>query len=318
MNGEAKVLFLDDESGTLDALRRLFIDDDVVVLTSTHGTDALKKLEKDDISVLVSDNLMPGMRGIEFLQRARRLSPDTVRIMLTGHADLEAAVDAINKGEVYRFITKPWDDDELRMTVLHSIGRYETVRSLRNADERSLYSIGQTIELKDPYTKGHCDRVAKYAVAIAETIGIEKGLRENIRRGSWLHDCGKIGVPEAILNLAGPLTEEQRSIVRNHPTWGAEVTRLAHLPDAVVNIVLYHHERFDGKGYPSGLKGENIPLEARVVHVADIYDALTSDRAYRGRMSRDEAVKTLMCDRGACSDPLIVDAFVGLVGGIDG
>jgi len=318
VNEAAKVLFLDDEPGILDALRRLFIDDHVVVLTSTHGTDALDKLEKNEISVLVSDNLMPCMKGIEFLQRARHLSPDTVRIMLTGHADMEAAVDAINKGEVYRFITKPWDDNELRMTVLHSIDRYGTVRALREADEHSLYSIGQTIELKDHYTKGHCDRVAKYASAIAETIGIEKGLREDIKRGSWLHDCGKIGVPEAILNLTGPLTGEQRSIVRNHPAWGAEVARLAHLSDAIVNVILYHHERFDGKGYPAGLKGEGIPLEARVVHVADIYDALTSDRAYRGRMTRDEAVKTLMGNRGTCSDPRIVDAFVSLLGGIHG
>ena len=318
MDEAAKVLFLDDEPAILDALRRLFIDDRVAVLTSTRGTDALNKLENNEISVLVSDNLMPGMRGVEFLQRARRLSPDTVRIMLTGRADLEAALDAINKGEVYKFITKPWVDDELRTTVLHSISRYETVRSLRCADEHSLYSIGQTIELKDPYTKGHCDRVAEYAVAIAEMMGLEKGLRESIRRGSWLHDCGKIGVPEAILNFTGPLTEEQMGKVRNHPAWGAEVARLAHLPDTVVNVILYHHERFDGKGYPSGLKAEEIPLEARVVHVVDIYDALTSDRAYRGRLSRDMALKTLMDNRGTCSDPYIVDSFVGFLGGMHG
>ncbi len=318
MEKAAKVLFLDDEPGILDALRRLFIDDHVAVLTSTHGSDALDKLEKNDVSVLVSDNLMPGMRGIEFLQRAKHLSPDTVRIMLTGYADMEAAVDAINKGEVYRFITKPWDDDEFRKTVLHSIDRYETVQSLRKADEHSLYSLGQTIELKDPYTKGHCDRVAKYALALAETIGVEKELRENIKRGSWLHDCGKIGVPEAILNLTAPLTAEQMSIVKNHPTWGAEVARLAHLSDTIVNIILYHHERFDGKGYPSGLKGEEIPLEARVVSVADIYDALTSDRAYRARMTRDQAVRIIAGNKGTCSDPRIVDAFINLLGGIQG
>jgi putative two-component system response regulator len=305
-----KALFLDDEQNILHLMKRLFRNDNMTVLTCSSGEDALGLLKCNDISVVVSDNLMPGMKGVEFLQLAKRLSPDTVRIMLTGYADIQAAMDAINKGEVYKFITKPCNTDELRHIVLQSIDRHKMVQSLRKADEHSLYSLAQTIELKDPYTKGHCERVAKYALSIAEALDLEKGLRENIRQGSWLHDCGKIGIPEAILNCNGPLAEDQMDIVKQHPRWGADVSRLAHLPDAVTNVILYHHERYDGNGYPYGLKGDVIPIEARVVNVADIYDALTSNRSYRKRMDQQEAIKIVTNNKGTCSDPRIVDAFL--------
>jgi len=192
------------------------------------------------------------------------------------------------------------------------------MRSLRRADEYSLYSLAQTIELKDPYTKGHCDRVAKYAVALSEAMGLEEEIKGHIKHGSWLHDCGKIGVPEAILNDTGALTDDQMAIVKKHPCWGAEVARLAHLPEAVTNIILYHHERYDGQGYPTGLKGSEIPIEARIVNVADIYDALTSDRSYRGQMTQEEAMEIMKGNKGTYSDPCIIEAFIRIIGEIDG
>lgn len=305
-----KALFLDDEQNILHLMRRLFRNDNITVLTCSSGEDALGLLKSNEISVVVSDNLMPGMKGVEFLQLAKHLSPDTVRIMLTGYADMQSAMDAINKGEVYKFITKPCNGDELRSIVLQSLDRHKMIQSLRKADEYSLYSLSQTIELKDPYTRGHCERVARYALAIAEALGLDEDLRENIRRGSWLHDCGKIGIPEAVLNYAGPLTESQMDLVKKHPQWGADVAGLAHLPETVVNVILYHHERYDGRGYPYGLKGEAIPIEARIVNVADIYDALTSERPYRGRLAQEEAVKIVINSKGTCSDPRVVDAFI--------
>ena len=318
MDESTKVLFLDDEKNVLNSLKRLFMDDDLDILTCTTGLEALEVLKTGDISVVVSDNVMPEMRGIEFLQRARHVSPDSVRIMVTGHADMQAAVDAINKGEVYKFITKPWDDDELRKVVFGAIDRHRIVQSLRKADERALYSLAQAIELKDPYTKGHCDRVAKYALAIAEAMGLEEGLKENIRRGGWLHDCGKIGVPETVLNYSGPLTDDQMAVVRKHACWGADVAKAASLAEGVINIILYHHERYDGSGYPLGLAGDDIPLEARIVQVADIYDALTSARAYRDRLSRERAIEIMVAQKGTYSDPRIVDALIRVLGETDG
>jgi putative two-component system response regulator len=205
----------------------------------------------------------------------------------------------------------------LRATVLGSVERYRVVRDLKKADEHSLYSIAQTIELKDHYTKGHCERVARYAVAIADAMGMDEKTREDIKRGSWLHDGGKIGVPEAILNYPGPLSEDQMAVVRQHPEWGADVIRLAHLSEPIVNIALYHHEHFDGSGYPAGLRGEMIPVEARIVNVADIFDALTSERPYRHGLGQQQALEILSSNKQNFSDPSIVELFVDMLKRID-
>jgi putative nucleotidyltransferase with HDIG domain len=307
------VLFVDDEQYVLNALGRLFMDEEMVVVTTSSPYEALEMLHGNDISVVVSDNIMPGMTGIELLQKAKVVSPDTVRVMMTGQADLQSAVDAINKGEVLRYILKPWDDEEFKESVASSINSRRIIRSMRTADEHTLYALAQMIELKDPYTRGHCDRVAKYATAIAEKLDLDTTLRKYITHGSWLHDCGKIGVPEAILNYHGRLSPDQKGVVKRHPVWGAEVARLAHLPEPVVNIILYHHERYDGAGY-MGLSGDRIPVEARIVSVADTYDALTSDRPYQHAVAPEEAQELLLGCSGSQLDPGIVDIFVGILG----
>ncbi|HEX8949801.1 MAG TPA: HD domain-containing phosphohydrolase [Dissulfurispiraceae bacterium] len=308
------VLFVDDEAHILSSISRLFADSSISAITVSNAAEALEALASGEVSVIVSDNMMPGITGIELLQQAKAVSPESVRILITGHADLQSAVDAINKGEVYRFLTKPWDDEEFKSIVLNALDRHKIILSLKRADEATLLSLAQAIELKDPYTRGHCDRVARYAVRIAEALGLTKEEQEYVKYGSWLHDCGKIGVPESILNHKGPLSPEQMEIVRNHSRWGADIVRLAQLPDAVINIILYHHERFDGKGYPSGLKGKGIPLEARIATVADVYDALTSDRPYRSKVSHEKAKEFILSFSGQFFDPEIVETFVRLFG----
>ena len=308
------VLFVDDEANILSSIRRLFADSSVSVITALNAAEALEALASRKVSVIVSDNMMPGMTGVELLQQAKAVSPESVRILITGHADLQSAVDAINKGEVYRFLTKPWDDEEFKSIVFNALDRHKIILSLKRADEATLLSLAQAIELKDPYTRGHCDRVARYAVRIAEALGLTKEEQEYIKYGSWLHDCGKIGVPESILNHNGPLSPEQMEIVRNHSRWGADIVRLAQLPDAVINIILYHHERFDGKGYPSGLKGKGIPIEARIATVADVYDALTSDRPYRSKVPHEKAEEFILSFSGQFFDPEIVETFIRLFG----
>jgi putative nucleotidyltransferase with HDIG domain len=308
------LLFVDDEQGVLNSLNRLFIDSGIEIFTAQSGVDGIEILKNNQISVIISDNRMPVMTGIEFLQKAKNISPDSVRVLLTAYADLNAAIDAINKGEVYKFVTKPWDDGELKDIVLNAIKRHEVITSLRRADEPALLALAQTIELKDYYTRGHCDRVANYAISIAERFGLDGEMQKHILHGGWLHDAGKIGVPETVLNFQGKLSAEQFEIIKNHPAWGAEVAKTAHLPMPVVNIILYHHERYDGKGYPFGLKAEEIPLEARIVSVADTYDALTSDRPYRGRMPYEKAQVVLIESKGLHFDPNIVDIFLDIVG----
>jgi len=304
------VLLVDDEANILNALARLFLDRDVRVLRAETGEEALGIVRREPVAVVVSDNLMPGMRGVELLSRVRDLSPDTVRVLLTGYADLSTAIEAINRGEVFRFHVKPWVDEEIVRTVEEGVRRYQLVRSLRDGDEATLRSIAQTIELKDPYTRGHCDRVAAFALKIAEALRLPEGTRRAIRHGSWLHDCGKIGVPEAILNRPGKLSAADFEVVRKHPGWGAEIGRQANLPEEVINIILYHHERFDGRGYPTGTKGTEIPLEARIVAVVDIFDAMSSDRPYAKGYEREEVMRVMGVLRGAALDPQLVDIFL--------
>lgn len=310
------VLFVDDEVNVLSAVKRLFLDKEISVVTASGGEAALELIKTEEVAVIVSDNMMPRMNGIEFLERSRNASPDSVRILMTGYADMQAAIDAINRGEVYRFITKPWNDADLIHTVCAAADRYNVVTTLKTADEATLLSLAQTIELKDPYTRGHCDRVARYALGTAERLGLTEEEKKQIRQGSWLHDCGKIGVPEAILNFNGPLSAEQMEVMKNHSKWGAEVARLAKLPEPVVSIILNHHEKYDGTGYPQGLKGEEIPYLARIVAVADFYDALASDRPYRKAMARDKAFEILIGSRSTGVDPGILDIFVESVRGM--
>jgi HD-GYP domain-containing protein (c-di-GMP phosphodiesterase class II) len=267
--------------------------------------------------VIVSDNQMPGETGIEFLFKARQLAPDTVRVMMTAYADLGTALNAINRCEAYRFVVKPWDNQELVELVNSCVMRFEMVQSLRLKDEAIYRSLSQTIELKDHYTRGHCDRVVEFSVALGKRMGLSPENLIHLEHGAMLHDCGKIGVPEATLNFPGKLDEDQMSVIRKHPDWGGEVARAAGMHQITVNIVLYHHEHYNGKGYPTGLAGDSIPLEARIVAVADVYDALASDRPYRKAMPPDVALREFMAMSGTVLDPLIVGKFLELVNGHD-
>ena len=310
---QESILFVDDEENILKALQRLFLNRDLEILVARNADEALELLRHNEIAVVVTDNQMPGMNGIGLLEVISRRYPDTLRMLMTAHVDLATALEAINKGEAFRFIVKPWQDDDLVVTVQHGLERYRLIKSMKREDENVFRSIGQTIELKDPYTKGHCDRVAEYALLVGRALQLPAPHLKDIEFGSWLHDCGKIGVPESILSFNGPVGPLDFEIIRKHPEWGAEVARKAGMREAIINIILYHHERIDGKGYPSGLAGSEIPLEARIVAIADIFDALTSDRPYRKAYERREALSILDEMKGCALDPDLVDLFAKVV-----
>jgi putative two-component system response regulator len=304
-----EILFVDDEEYILDIVRQIFAERGIHILTANTPVEALEKVKNNEIAVLVSDNHMPGMKGIDMLSKVKVLSPDTVKILMTGFADLDTALDAINRVEVFRFIVKPWENTQLVALVMDAMERYRLIKSILRGDENMMRSLVHALELKDPYTKGHSERVAGYAVMIAQEIGLDEDTLTAVRYGSWLHDCGKIGVSENILNYEGPLDEAEIHVIRNHPLWGADVARKGRLSNSIVNIILAHHERYDGKGYPTGLKGEEIPLEARIVSVADIYDALTTERPYRMAYTQPHALEMLISMKGNVLDSGLVDCF---------
>jgi len=309
------VLLVDDEPLALSALQRVLADVEARVLTATSGEQALAVLLSDDVQLVICDYDMPHMNGVQVLSAARALRPEAIRIMLTGRSDLATAIAAINQCEVFRFLQKPWGNEELRATVDEALARHELVRSLRTADETTIRSLAQTVELKDPYTRGHCDRVADYALRIAARLGLPTDHARDIKHGSWLHDCGKIGVPEAILNYPGRLTPEMFSVIQRHPGWGADVARQAALPQRVINVILFHHERIDGHGYESGITGAALPLEARIVAPCDVFDAITTERPYKPAASKQDGIRALEELAGTGLDADITKLFVEILQG---
>lgn len=308
-----KLLVVDDETSILQAIERLFIDHDLQILKATTGQEGLEHLRKEKIAVVLSDNHMPGMLGIEFLKHAKEISPDTSRVMMTAFADLKTAVTAINNCDIFRFIVKPWQAGEIESVVEESLNRHCLLSAMRKGDESILLSLAQTIELKDPYTRGHCTRVGQLSMELADKIGLHGERINEIKQGAWLHDCGKIGVPEHILNSGEKLTDDEFDVIEKHPVWGAEVARLANLSPTVINIILHHHENYDGSGYPHKLKGNDIPLEAAIVSIADTYDALTTDRPYQISTDKDMAIKEILSMAGKKFSPELCNAFTSML-----
>ena len=309
----ATILFVDDEAGIRNTLRRLFADTPYNLLFAASAAEGLELLRANECAVIVSDNQMPGESGVEFLSKARLLAPDTVRVMMTAFANVGTAINAINRCEAYRFVVKPWDNQELVELVGDCVLRYELLTSLRRGDEVIYRTLAQTIELKDCYTRGHCDRVVDSSLAIGRRVGLTMEALTHLGHGAMLHDCGKIGVPEATLNFPGQLDNEQLEVIRQHPGWGADIAHTAGLHQSAVNVILYHHEHYNGGGYPTGLAGEDIPQEARIVAVADVYDALTSDRPYRKALPPEAALREFISMSGTVLDPHLVEFFLEIM-----
>jgi putative nucleotidyltransferase with HDIG domain len=320
-----KILIVDDEQANLRLLERLFRRD-YEVITAASGQEALELLGQHDVALLITDQRMPGMTGIELLKSTVPMRPQMVRMILTGYTDVSALVEAINCGHVYKYVTKPWSNDELRLTVERALEHYEATKSrheLEQANKRLslrlqemtrgvVRAIADALEAKDEYVYGHARRVSGYAVAIGRRMRLDVSRLEEVSLAAFLHDIGKIGTPESLLLKPAPLTDEERAVMQLHSERGARildgVPEMAEIADAV----RHHHEHFDGTGYPAGLEGECIPLASRIILVADAYDAMTSPRPFRQARDHYSAVAQLRSESGKQFDPDVVGAFCGL------
>jgi response regulator RpfG family c-di-GMP phosphodiesterase len=333
-----RLLVVDDEAPILHALQRTFEAAGYEVTACADPAEALDRLRERPFQVLSADYMMPGMTGAEFLARAKALQPETIRILLTAAHDFSAAVDAINNGEIFRILAKPWNRVELLGTVRQAFDTYalrERNRQLtaivqsqnaelaalnkgleRLVDERTtnlLDGMVAVLDYRDTETQWHSRRVSRFTKRIAEVLGVKDPYHlRTIEMGALLHDIGKIGVRDAVLLKPGPLDPEEWVEMREHPHLGwALLQRIEFLRDASV-IVLQHQERFDGRGYPAGLKGEQIVLGARLFAVADTYDAITSDRPYRKAQNHAAALIEMQRVAGTQLDPAGVEAFCSL------
>ncbi|MBM4064209.1 MAG: response regulator [Planctomycetes bacterium] len=333
------ILIVDDEENILNALERVLEDKGYKLFLADSGHKGLEIVRHEDIHLIVSDHRMPGMDGVKFLSEVKKISPDTIRIMLTGYADVDIAIKAINEGEVYRFITKPWNNIELLNAIKQGIEHYnlqkeldrlnkliqaqntelkewnfkleqkvaEQTKHIRNLFLDAIKSLAFALEAKDKYTEGHSRRVTEYATYICKKMSLQKEYTENIILGCMLHDIGKIGIKENILDKNGKLTKTEYEHIQTHVLIGERILTPIIKNETVIRIVRHHHERIDGSGYPDGLKGTAIPLEARIVAVADAYDALLSERPYRKATGNVNAIKELRKFSGTQFDPEIVE-----------
>jgi putative two-component system response regulator len=319
-----KILIVDEEPANTRLLERLFRD--YQVLSARSGAEALRLLEQHDVALLITERHIPDMTGIELLERAASLRPHMLRIIVAGDADTEALVDAINRGQVYRYVTKPWNGEDLRLTVVRALQHYEVNRSRHEMEETNkrlsrrlqamtrgvICAIADTLEAKDRYVYGHARRVSGYSLAIGRRMRLSVPVLERLSLAALMHDVGKIATPEAILLKPAALTEEERAVVRLHAERGARL--LAEVPDMeeTAAAVRHHHEDYDGSGYPDGLAGEQIPLASRIIRLTDAYDAMTSPRPFRDALDHETAVAELTKGAGRQYDPEVVRAFCGL------
>lgn len=317
-----KVLFVDDEPHVLSSYQRQ-LGESYNLETALGGDQALERInESGAFAVIISDQKMPDMDGIELLARVKEIAPDTVRIMLTGYADLETAIEAVNSGYIFRFLTKPCPPQTLATAIdtgieqhrlIQSERELHTLRKLKEAMEGIIMGFSTIVETRDPYTAGHQERVTRLSVAIAEVMGLDEDRIAALRLAAMVHDIGKIYVPADFLNKPGKLSDLEYSILWTHPTIGRDILKSVDFVWPISEIVMQHHERMDGSGYPKGLSGEDIFLEARILAVADVIDAMDSHRPYRPSLGMEKALGEIKTKRGSHFDSNVVDACVKLI-----
>lgn len=330
------IITTDDDQAIRKVLQILLQKEGYLVTVCSSGDELLSLLSKDSTTVdlLLLDIKMPGLSGLEVLEILRRTYPAIPVIMLTAFNDLDTGMKAIRLG-ASDYLAKPvhrkvlvesvsrvlnanaQKQDEVAEKVLTLALQKEledqlqsALGALKSATLATLEAFTETIEQKDPYTKGHCSRVRTISLAMADALNFSDERCLTLEGGALLHDIGKIGIPEEVLNKPSPLTKAEYDLIREHPASGERIIKYIDLFQAYRPIIRSHHERMDGKGYPDGLKGEAIPLDVRIVTIADAFDAMTTSRAYRSALPTEFAVKELKRHRGTQFDPELVDLFI--------
>jgi len=313
METPGKVLVVDDYEVNARGMRDLLVSAGYTVRTAHTGEDALRTASADPPDIILLDVVMPGISGIDVCRELKnrpvtRLIPV---VLITASQERGQRLSGLEAG-ADDFITKPIDVSELRTRVQSLIRVKRLTDQLESADA-IMTMLGQIVEARDPYTEGHCERLAAFATAVGMELGLPPGDITTLRSGAYLHDLGKIGVPDSVLLKPGPLSAEELSVMRTHPVIGDELCGAIKSLDAVRGIVRSHHERADGRGYPDGLKGKAIPLLAQIVGVVDVFDALTTTRPYRTALSTEAAYNIMLkdADSGWCQRSLVT-TFIGL------
>lgn len=322
-----KILIVDDEpmiTSTLATLIEMMLDYEVVTFNNPMELLNEGYLEANPFDLVISDFMMPGLDGLQLLSEIIRIQPAIVPILLTGYSDKESAIKSINDLGLYYYLEKPWDNNDLIRIIQNGIEKKEleaevqskmVVIEKRNHEITRLYellqrdfnkemdnvlefviSLSNVIEAKDSYTDGHTRRVADVAIELGRRMQLEEHQIKVLDVAAVIHDIGKVGTPELILNKPGRLEPDEFEIMKEHPEMGARIIRPISALKDCLDPVLHHHEKLDGSGYPHGLSGEEISVEARIVAVSDIFDALYTNRPYREAMPLDKVMNIIQGD----------------------
>ena len=336
--GIVTVLVVDDEEPIRNALRKYLKQQQFEVYTAGSAEEALQQLRLHKVALMLSDIRMPGTSGVDLVPQALEIEPDLAILMLTAVNDATSAALCMQRGAL-DYLTKPIELADLGRAVQRALKRREmhlenrhlnqwlkeevTTRTAELQRERhrlervstaTLEVLVNALEAKDPYLRGHSARVADLSANIATEMGLSEEDVERVRMAGRLHDLGKIGTRDAVVNKEGPLTADEFEHVKQHVIIGAQILApLVHLGD-IVAMVKSHHERFDGSGYPDGLRGEDVPMGGRIIAVAEVYDALTTARPYQEKMTPEQAVERMAELSGTVLDPRVYEALVRLVG----
>lgn len=322
--GREYILCVDDEAIILESLKREMLDEfgkDYDIETARGGAEALalaSELSAQGVepAALITDQRMPGMDGSELMARVKALYPEVRCIMLTGYTDTDALRHAINAEALFRFISKPWAPFDLELAVRRalelralSVSNKSLLGQLEALNRTIVDVLDSVVDSSDPETHSHDHRVSCYSALLAREVGCDLDTQRKIFVFSSLHDIGKIGIPKSILLKPGPLSAEEWGVMRKHVTIGARIVQKARVDRMLSDLTLYHHEWWDGSGYPDGLAGKKIPLSARIVAIADVLDALLSERPYKERVDFGAAVETIRREAGTHFDPELVERF---------
>jgi len=311
---KATILVADDNEKNRELLSDILTGEGYKVVCAEDGEGALHAIKNRAVDLALLDVVMPRKSGLEVCQTIK-FNPETRFIpvvLVTGLTSVDERIRGIRAG-ADDFLNKPVNSQELLARTRSLLRLKEYTDELENA-ETVLFSLALSIEAKDPYTKGHCDRLSSYSEALGRRLGLTQEQCIALRRAGVVHDVGKIGVPEHVLLKNGPLNEEEWEIMKQHPITGERICSPLKSFRLVLPIIRHNHEKLDGSGYPDGLKGDKIPMTARVLQITDIYDALITDRPYRAAMTHEEAIRTMREEAGrGWWDSNLIKEFEALV-----
>ena len=321
---DEKVLIVDDDPNLLESVKRQLRKD--FDIETAEGPDvALDKIASNGgYAVIISDFQMPGMNGAQFLSKVEEISSESVRMLLTGNADMGTAVESINEGHIFRFLMKPCSMYDLKQAINSGLKQFQLVKAekellkqhytkkILKALKETIQGIAMTVEARDPYTAGHQKNVARIATAVAKDMALPEEQIEGIHLAGLIHDIGKIYVPGEILNRPGRLTNEEFALIKTHVGVGYDIVKNIEFPWPIAQTILQHHERMDGSGYPSKIHGGEIILEARIMSVADVIEAMATHRPYRVALPLEKALEEISQNKNVLYDPDVVDTCLNL------